>query len=166
MADSLNQVKDTTSNVMNTGGIAVEESDAEFATKAAVGGMGEVLMSKLALEKSTNATVKDFATMMVTDHSKANDELMVIAQAKNITLPTALDADHQKVYDNLQAKTGTDFDKAYVSAMVDGHQSTLDLLQKEGKDGKDAELKAFAIKTAPVVDGHLSKINAIDSAIK
>ena len=166
MADSLNQVKDTTSNVMNTGGIAVEEFDAEFATKAAVGGMGEVLMSKLALEKSTNATVKDFATMMVTDHSKANDELMAIAKTKNITLPSALDADHQKVYDDLQAKTGTDFDKAYVNAMLDGHKSTLDLLQKEEKDGKDAELKAFATKTAPVVDGHLTKIKAIDSAMK
>ncbi len=165
-ADSLNMTKDTTTNAMNTGGIAVEQSDSEFATKAAVGGMAEVEMAKLAQEKSSNTSVKDFASMMVKDHGKANDELMAIAKTKNITLPTALDEDHQKKYDELKGKTGADFDKDYVNTMVDGHKSTLDLLQNEAKDGNDAELKAFAAKTAPVVQMHLDKINAIDKAMK
>ncbi|MET4083296.1 putative membrane protein [Pedobacter sp. UYP30] len=165
-ADSLNKTKDTTTNAMNTGGIAVDKADADFATKAAAGGMAEVQIAKLALEKSTNQSVKDFATMMVTDHGKANDELMAIAKAKNITLPTAMDANHQKKYDELNGKTGKDFDKDYVNTMVDGHKSTLTLLQDEAKDGNDAELKAFAAKTAPIVQMHLDKINAIDKSMK
>ncbi|WP_231491383.1 DUF4142 domain-containing protein [Pedobacter sp. Leaf170] len=165
-ADSLNMAKDTTTNVAETGGIAVAEEDSKFATTAAAGGMAEVEMGKMALEKSTNAQVKEFATMMVEDHGKANTELMSIAGMKNITLPTTVDEDHQKKMDDLSKKTGADFDKAYASAMVDGHKSTLDLMEDEAKDGKDADLKAFASKTAPIVKAHLDKIEMIKKSLK
>ena len=165
-ADSLNMSKDTTANAGTTGGIAVEESDAKFATEAAVGGMAEVSLGKLALEKSTNASVKEFATMMVNDHGKANEELMSIAAAKNITLPADVDEEHKKKADDLSKKTGKDFDKDYVDAMVDGHKKTLKLMQDEAKDGKDAELKAFAAKTAPIVQAHLDMINKIKDGMK
>jgi len=165
-ADSLNKTKDTTSNVAATGGIAVVKADADFATKAAVGGMTEVTLGKIALEKSSNAKIKDFATMMVTDHGKANAELMALAKTKNITLPADVDADHQKKIDELKQKTGADFDKAYVDAMVDGHKKTLTLMQDEAKDGKDADLKAFAAKTAPIVQMHLDAINKIHDSMK
>lgn len=165
-ADSLNLSKDTTTNAAATGGIAVDEADAKFATTAAAGGMAEVEFAKVALQKSTNAQVKEFANMMVTDHGKANTELMEIANAKNITLPTALDADHQKKLDDLSKKSGADFDKAYASEMVSGHKSTLKLMEDEAKDAKDAELKAFATKTAPVVQSHLVMINKINDSLK
>ncbi|WP_316736502.1 DUF4142 domain-containing protein [Pedobacter aquatilis] len=165
-ADSLNMAKDTTTNVAETGGIAVPEGDSKFATTAAVGGMAEVDLGKMALEKSSNAQVKEFATMMVADHGKGNTELMSIAAMKNITLPTTVDADHQTKMDDLSKKTGAEFDKAYVNAMVDGHKSTLDLMEKEAKDGEDADLKAFAAKTAPVVKAHLDKIEMIKKSMK
>ncbi len=165
-ADSLNKSKDTTKNAMATGGIAVDPADAKFATAAANGGMAEVGLGKLAASKTTNAQIKEFANMMVTDHGKANDELMAIAKAKNITLPATVDADHQKKMDDLSKKTGKDFDKAYVDAMVDGHKKTLDLMNDEAKNGKDADLKAFAAKTAPVVKMHYDAINKIHDSMK
>lgn len=165
-ADSLNKTKDTTTNVAATGGIAVSSDDAKFATTAASGGMAEVALGKLALQKTTNAQIKDFANMMVTDHSKANDELMAIAKNKNITLPATVDADHQKKMDDLSKLTGKDFDKAYVDAMIDGHKSTLTLMQDEAKNGKDADLKDFAAKTAPTVQMHLDHINTIHDSMK
>lgn len=165
-ADSLNEVKDTSNNVAATGGIAVGEADAEFTTKAAVAGMAEVELGKLALQKSANAQVKEFANMMVNDHGKANEELMTIAKNKNITLPTALDEDHQKMWDELNAKSGKDFDKQYVDDMVDGHKKVLDMMEKQAKDGMDADLKAFAGKTAPVVKAHLDMIKKIKDSMK
>lgn len=165
-ADSLNKTKDTTSNAMNTGGIAVTSDDAKFATAAANGGMAEVALGKLALTKTSNASVKEFANMMVTDHGKANTELMGIAKTKNITLPTEPDSTHIKKMDDLSKMKGSDFDKAYVDAMVDGHKKTLDLMNGEAKDGKDADLKAFASKTAPIVKMHLDMINKIKSNMK
>ena len=165
-ADSLNMSKDTTTNTAATGGIAVDDADAKFTTAAAVGGMAEVELGKLALQKSSNAQVKEFATMMVNDHGKANTELMEIAATKNITLPSTVDEEHKTKMDDLSKKSGTDFDKAYVDAMVDGHKSTLKLMEDESKNGADAELKAFATKTAPVVQTHLTMINKIKDGLK
>ncbi|WP_293787122.1 DUF4142 domain-containing protein [uncultured Pedobacter sp.] len=165
-ADSLNMAKDTTTNAAATGGIAVDEADAKFTTEAAVGGMAEVELGKMALEKSSNPQVKEFATMMVKDHGMANTELMAIAKQKNITLPTTVDDEHKKKMEDLSKKTGADFDKAYVSAMVDGHKSTLKLMEDESKDGKDADLKAFATKTTPIVQSHLQMINKINDSMK
>ncbi|RQO76570.1 DUF305 domain-containing protein [Pedobacter sp. KBW01] len=165
-ADSLNMAKDTTTNVAATGGIAVDEADAKFTTQAAVGGMAEVELGKMALEKSSNAKVKEFATMMVKDHGMANTELMAIAKLKNITLPGTVDDEHKQKMDDLSKKAGTDFDKAYVDAMVSGHKSTLKLMEDEAKDGKDADLKSFATKTAPIVQSHLVMINKINDSMK
>jgi len=165
-ADSLNETKDSTSNTTATGGIAVDDDDAEFATKAAVGGMAEVEFGKLALAKSNNEKIKAFANMMVNDHGKANEELKTLAASKNISLPTDLDEDHKKVRDDLNTASGKDFDKKYVDAMVDGHEKTWDLMDKESKDGKDAALKAFATQTAPVVKGHLDMIKKIKDGLK
>ena len=163
-ADSVNAVKDTTKN--GSTGIAVDEKDAKFATDAANGGMAEVAMGKVAMEKATNPQVKEFATMMVTDHTKANDELMAIAKTKNITLPVAPDADHQKMMADMSAKSGKDFDKAYVDAMVDGHKKTESLMKDASKNCKDNALMAFATKTLPVVQAHLAKIEAIQKSMK
>src|ERR1700761_6797651 len=165
-ADSLNKTKDTTSNAMNTGGIAVSSNDAKFATEAASGGMAEVALGKLALQKTSDTSIKDFANMMVTDHSKANDELMAIAKTKNITLPTEPDSAHIKKMDELSQLIGKDFDKAYVDAMIGGHKKTLDLMNNEAKNGSDTTLKAFAAKTAPVAQTHLDAINKIHSSMK
>lgn len=165
-ADSLNMAKDSSTNAVATGGIAVDEADAKFTTQAAVGGMAEVELGKMALEKSSNPQVKEFATMMVKDHGMANTELMAIAKQKNITLPSTVDDEHKKKMDDLSKKTGADFDKAYVDAMVSGHKSTLKLMEDELRDAKDADLKAFATKTAPIVQSHLVMINKINDSMK
>jgi len=165
-ADSLNKTKDTTTNAAKTGGIAVDNDDAKFATDAANGGMAEVALGKLALTKTSSESIKKFAQMMVDDHGKANDELKEIAKKKNITLPDSVDTDHKQKMAALEKKNGHDFDKDYVDAMIDGHKKTLDLMNKEAKDGKDADLKAFAEKTAPTVKMHLDAINRIHDKMK
>ena len=158
-ADST-QTKDTT-KAAAASTAAVDSSDVKFANNAAGGGMAEIELSKLAQQKSTNAKIKDFAAMMVTDHGKAGDTLATIAKNKNITLPTALDADHQKKLDDLSKKSGADFDKAYIKIMAADHQDALKLMQGEAANGKDADLKAFAGKVAPVVQMHIDAINKI-----
>lgn len=163
-ADSVNAVKDTTTN--GSTGIAVDAMDAKFATDAANAGMAEVAAGKVASEKATNPQVKEFAAMMVTDHTKANDELMEIARKKNITLPVEPDADHQKALTDMSAKTGKDFDKAYVDAMVNGHKKVASMLEDASKNCKDADLMAFATKTLPIVKAHLAKIEAIQKSMK
>jgi len=171
-ADSMNMAKDTTKmdstkkDTMSKTPMAVNADDSKFATDAANGGLAEVALGKLAETKASNAQVKSFAEMMVKDHGKANDELTAIAKKKNITLPAAPDAEHQKKLDDLSKLSGKDFDKAYVDAMVDGHKKTLDLMRMAADKCSDSELKAFAAKTAPVVQMHLDAINKIHDSMK
>jgi putative membrane protein len=165
-ADSANYTKDTSTNAVETGGIAVESDDSEFAVEAANGGMAEVELAKLAQAKATNPKVKEFADMMIKDHSKANEELMALAKTKNITLPTTVGADQQSVMTDLQKKTGAEFDKGYVDAMVKDHDKDVSLFEKASTDAKDAELKSFATKTLPTLKMHQQAIKAIQDGMK
>jgi putative membrane protein len=166
-SDSSGVAKDsTTTKTTTTVAASVDSSDAIFARKAAGGGMAEIELSKLAAQKTSDSKIKDFATMMVTDHSKAGDSLAAIAKNKSITLPSALDPEHQKKYDDLAATSGADFDKAYVKIMIADHKGALTLMQDESTTGKDADLKAFASKVVVTVQMHLDAINKINAGIK
>jgi len=163
-ADSANVVKmgDTT----KAPSITVDTTDAEFAVKAANGGMAEVAVAKLAQTKTTNAKVKAFADMMVSDHGQANEELMVLAKSKNITLPATVTPDKQNEMDELSKKTGADFDKAYVDAMVDGHKKTVSMFEDESKNAQDPDIKAFVNKILPVLKMHLQHIVTLKAGMK
>ena len=109
---------------------------------------------------------KEFADMMVMDHTKANEELKALAKTKNISLPDSLNEDSKTKWADLAKATGKDFDKAYVSAMVDDHKKTVSMFEDASKNLKDPELKAFVDKTLPVLKGHLTKITAINDGMK
>ena len=140
-------------------------SDAKFLTEAAGGGMMEVELGKAIAGKTSNQEVKDFAQRMVTDHSKANDELKALAQQKNVTIPNELDPKHQKMMEKITSKTGADLDKAYIAAMVKDHKKDVAEFQKAANDAKDADVKAFASKTLPTLQEHLTMAQNINKSL-
>lgn len=142
------------------------EDDSEFAVEAAAGSMLEVQLGQLAQTKATSPEVKKFAEMMVTDHSKANDELKTLAQQKNITLPTSLAADHQKKYDDLNQKQGAEFDKEYMDLMVKAHEEDVDEFEDQAQDGNDPELKAWASEKVATLRHHLEMAKTTRDGVK
>ncbi|QMW05568.1 DUF4142 domain-containing protein [Spirosoma foliorum] len=139
----------------------------EFAVKAANGGMLEVELGRLAEEKAASKDVKDFGAMMVKDHSKANEELKTIAATQNITLPSTLGEDEQKHVNEMAKLSGADFDKKYVSMMVDDHKDDIEEFKKAAEDEKtNPAVKDFATKTLPTLQKHMDAINAIDKKMK
>src|SRR5690606_13572542 len=111
------------------------KNDTDFAVTAADGGMLEVQLGELAKTKASSEEVKMFADMMVTDHTKANEELKALAAKKNITLPTALSDKSRNTYEDLSKQTGKDFDEAYASQMVDDHEKTVSDFKKQADNG-------------------------------
>ncbi len=139
----------------------------EFAVKAANGGMLEVELGRLAQEKAQSSDVKQFGAMMVKDHSKANEELKTIAATQNITLPSTLGEDEQKHVNDMTKLSGAEFDKKYVSMMVDDHKEDIDEFKKAAQDDKtNPAVKDFATKTLPTLQKHMDAINAIDKKMK
>ncbi len=130
------------------------EDDADFMVKAASGGMLEVELGKMALQKASSPQVKQFAQQMVTDHTKANEELKALAAKKNITLPTTPGDEAQEHINDLAKYSGAEFDKKYAELMHKDHQEDLDLFKEAADDAEDPEVKAFASKTLPVLQNH------------
>jgi len=150
----------------NNASTTVDENTGAFMTKAAGAGNAEVEIGQLAQQKASNERVKNFAQMMVTDHSKANDDLKAIARQKNVTLPEGMDAEHQHHKDDLDKKSGAAFDKAYIKMMIDGHKKVIDEFEKASKDVTDSDVKNFATQKLPTIRMHLDSAQAIQKALK
>jgi putative membrane protein len=129
--------------------------DVKFVHEAAMGGMLQVQLGKIAQEKAQSQDVKDFGARMVTDHTGVNTELKQLAEKKGITLPDKLDKKHEKIVDKLSKLSGSAFDKEYMKLMVKGHESDVAAFKKASKDLKDPDLKDFATKTLPAFEEHL-----------
>lgn len=151
-----------TSNT-DSGKAVINGDTKDFANKAAAGGMAEVELGKLAEQKATDPRVKDFATMMVNDHTLANNTFKTLATSKHIELPASVTAGQQKDIDALSKKSGKDFDKAYVDMMVDDHKATI--MEFKSAEGKvsDSDVKNFITLTLPTLEKHLDAIQAIKS---
>jgi putative membrane protein len=141
-------------------------ADAKFAMTAAMGGMEEVEMGRLAAQKGASDEVRQFGQRMVDDHSKANADLMQVASSKGWALPAALDAKHQADMQKMSALSGEAFDRAYVKMMVKDHKKDVGEFQKESMRGADADVKSFATRTLPTLQEHLQMIQRIDDKMK
>ena len=153
-------------NMMHKAPGTLSNSDRKFVQEAAIGGMAEVQMGNLAQQKGASDAVKQFGQRMVTDHSKANDELKQVASAKGIQVPSSLDHKEQKAMDKLSKKSGADFDKAYMSLMVDDHKKDVAEFKKEASSAKDPDVKDFATKTLPTLQEHLQLAQTTNDAVK
>ena len=139
----------------------VNSADAKFAIAAAGGNLDEVALSVIALQMSKDDKIKAIADTLIINHGKINDALMAIAREKNITLPAFISPDAEKKRQALAKKSGKDFDKAYISAMIAGHKNALKLYQDASKNCTDADLKAFAAKTQPMIQMHLDAVSKL-----
>jgi putative membrane protein len=136
-----------------------------FLTEAAGGGMMEVTLGQVAQQNAQDPRVKAFGAMMVADHTKANNDLKAIATPKHFALPAALPEKHQHHVEKLSKKQGRDFDKAYMSMMLDDHQQDIKAFSKAAENGSDTTVQSFAKRTLPVLIKHLDSARAINRAL-
>ena len=132
----------------------LSEKDKTFMHKAAKGGMMEVVGGKVAEQNARSEDVKSFGKRMVTDHSKANDELKAIAAQKNVQLPSR------------EPSEKWTSDKAYINMMVSDHQKDLAEFKEEANSGSDPDVKKFAANTAKIIQKHLDLAKQTQSKLK
>jgi putative membrane protein len=146
--------------------LAVQATPQSFATDAAAAGMAEVALSRLALQKSSSADVKQFAQMMIKDHSRAGSTLKTIASQDGVRLPTAPTPEQQAVAKELRGKSGGAFDTAYAAQMVKDHQKAVELFKQASDDAQlDKNLRTFAEKTLPTLQHHLQEAQKLNDAV-
>jgi putative membrane protein len=132
-----------------------EKKDMDFVNDAAQAGLLEVKLGELAKSNASSEDVKKLAEHMVSDHTKAGNELTALVSKKSMTAPNMLDKEGQKRYDELAGKSGAEFDKAYSELMVKDHEKVIAKFKKESNSGEDQDLKSWAGKTLPTLEHHL-----------
>ena len=133
---------------------SLSAKDKTFIHKAAKGGMMEVAMGNLAAQNGQSDDVKSFGKRMVTDHSKANEELKSIAAKKGVKLPSK------------EPSGKWSSDKAYMDMMVKDHEKDLAEFQDEANNGSDPDVKKFAEDTAKIVQEHLDLAKETQSKLQ
>jgi len=107
----------------------VKAADTAFVNDLVIANMAEVELGRLAVERGASTEVKKFGQMMIDDHTKAGDKLKSVASAQKMPVPTDLDDKHRDLRDKLAKLSGSAFDRAYMAAMVEGHEGVADKLE-------------------------------------
>jgi putative membrane protein len=144
---------------------ATGNSDQTFLQDAIKGNRAEITLGKMVTAKTKDPSVKQFAQMMVKDHTVALSQLQQLAQQKNITVPEGIPDDAQQLQSKLQNATGKKFDKDYMDGMVQDHQKDVQDFQNASQNAKDPDVKQLASKLTPTLEHHLQKAQQIDQKL-
>jgi putative membrane protein len=156
--DATETAKDSVTDARN--------DDSDYLIAAAETDMMEIELGKLALKKTTNAKVKELANMMIEQHTKASATLKSLAASKQVAIPAALTDKGKEAYDDLDRKSGRDFDDAYADKMVDGHEDAISKIKDASKNAKDAEIRQWAADMLPTLNTHLEHSKMLQDQIK
>ena len=183
-AENRNTTDRNTTNepTIGTAGDAVSAGDKDFVEDLAIAGKAEVELGQMAMDRAASAEVKQFADMMVKDHSKAGDALKQVAMQHSIPVPAALDSKHEELKTKLSNLKGAEFDREYMSAMVQGHQDVVDRLQTRASEDRfgdnkgavkpegsnnpvEADLNQWAATALPTTRHHLDEAKRINDGL-
>ncbi len=135
--------------------------DKMFLRKAGQGGLAEVQLGQLALQKAGSQDVKDFGQKMVTDHTALNKEMAAAADSLGVMMPKKLSKEDQAEYDKLNAMSGDGFDKEYLAYMVKDHHQDLREFRIESSSASDPALKAAVEKGTRVIYEHMKMVDKL-----
>jgi putative membrane protein len=141
------------------------KADRQFLTEAASANLMEVELGRRAATRAASDRVKQFAQRMVDDHTKANDDLKQVAGRLSVTLPATMTKQHRQQVDRLSRFRGTEFDRAYMQAMLKDHQEDVQKFRRQAESATDPDLKEFASSTLPTLESHLQMAQDISAGM-
>jgi putative membrane protein len=146
-------------------------TDAEIVAVTSTANNGEIDMANLATKTATNADVKNFAAMMITQHRDMETKGKALAAKAKITpadndASTALKSDVQSTITSLKTQKGKDFDKAYMESQVKAHRDVLNLFDnKLLPNAQNGDLKTLLADGRSHVAAHLAKAEEIQKKL-
>lgn len=150
----------TTGLSSNLSGWTADMTDTQFARKAMEANLTEVQLGNLAIEKGSS-DVKKIGQMMVQDHQELFDQLKPVASKIGVAAPATLSADDRALLASLKAKSGQQFDDAYIEAVMDRHRADVVAFGNEARIGKDQALINVAANGAKIIGEHRQAIEQL-----
>jgi putative membrane protein len=166
--DSVEMAKEQNQSLDSSKSTSPSELSAEhnFLVEAYSGTKMEIQLGNYAAANAASLAVKEFGKMMVQDHTKADSAITVIARVKAIVIPNVPSNDHQQHIDALMKKKGAEFDKDYMSRMVEDHEDDISKFEEASKTAIDEDIRKFAAHTLPVLRKHLDAAKKIKEGLK
>lgn len=164
-ADSANEAK-LDSAAVNAPPIHTDEATSSFLVNIANREMEEMQLSEIARQKAVDKKVKDFAALMTKDHVPVNDLIKSLAARRNVTLPTTVGDKEKKEIDDLNKKSGSNFDRAYMKSMIRNQNETIDLYENAANKVKDSAIKTFIDNSLPALRNRLDSAITIQKGLK
>jgi putative membrane protein len=130
-------------------------TDQQFVDMAAQTDMLEAHLGQMAADQAASQDVKDYAQMLVTDHTGDYQQLSALAAKDGFTVPAGLDAAHNKMIAPFEKLKGAAFDSHYALTMIAGHTEAIGVYTKGSTNAQNADLKAYAGATLPALHKHL-----------
>lgn len=134
---------------------AVSSLDQQFVTLAYQGNNAEIQTSQLALERSQDQAIRQYAERMINEHTQANEALTLYANQRNLALPSQpIDPLNQAIADQLSQLSDAEFDSAYMGAQANAHLRTIALYQTQIDQGQEEGLISYASQLLPRIQDH------------
>jgi putative membrane protein len=140
-------------------------ADRIFLKNALQGSMAEVQTAQLALSKTSNDQVKQFAQTMIDDHTKLIEQTKPVAMQNGVNIPSGPSKKDQAEMAKLQALSGDAFDKAYMKDMVKDHKADNNDFKSEAESGQSQQVKDLAAKGDPIIESHLKMAESVAKSI-
>lgn len=140
---------------------ALSQQDKTFIHEAGAGNLAEAELGQLAEQRAATPAVKEFGRWMATDHGFADKWLAAILKEEHETLQPAPTAEQKQLKQKLEGLSGAQFDQQYVEHMVQDHEKTLPVFEKEAKEGHNLKIKTYAEDLTPVLEQHLAEVKEL-----
>jgi putative membrane protein len=136
-----------------------------FVKKAANSNLYEVEAGDTASKKASSQQVREYAQLLVRDHSDAHQKLKPAVQELGVKLPDTLEKKYTQIISNLSKKDSTTFDKEYIKQMIKDHKEDISEFKKAEKSLPPGTLKTWVTSTLPVLRQHLIKAEEIEKSM-
>jgi putative membrane protein len=134
---------------------SLSEQDRSFIQELAQGNRVEVQLGRIAVQRATNPEVKEFAQRMIDDHSKLQSRLETFAAGRNMRLPSSTTAEQQNLVSRLQGLSGSEFDRQYITTMLEEHRNDVAKVQQHMTATQDPAVQELARDTLPILENHI-----------
>lgn len=163
--DTLNVANNSNNNANDS--TSLNAGDRDFISDQIEGDMAEIRIAQLAQQKATSAEIKQIAKTIETDHTATLNQMKDLASRKGLTVPTEEDNDGKDMWNNLNEKTGANFDREWTEKVMDKHDKAIKKFQDKTEDNNaDADLKAWAAEVLPKLRMHHSQLMAFQNKMK
>jgi putative membrane protein len=133
---------------------AQADSPREFLQHALRGDNSEILLGKLAADRARSPAVRDFGRTLVADHSKARDEVLDVGRRFGVRPDREPTPEAREMHHRLMDMRGRDFDREFISHMVDDHRKDVDEFRDEARERHGA-VSDLAARQLPTLREHL-----------